>query len=126
MNETVVCVCVFCHVGSMVHSMAWNDAANILCGIQDNQLTVWYYPSAVFTDKELLPKTLYIKDGRYPIRVLCTHLHTGIVALTADTVHQSDGWVTVTEAAGYVKIRIWPELEASTNKECKRALMIFM
>uniref|UniRef100_A0A4W6C2E8 Intraflagellar transport 80 homolog (Chlamydomonas) n=1 Tax=Lates calcarifer TaxID=8187 RepID=A0A4W6C2E8_LATCA len=52
-----------CKIGSMVHSMAWNDAANILCGIQDNQLTVWYYPSAVFTDKELLPKTLYIKDG---------------------------------------------------------------
>ncbi|XP_063349936.1 intraflagellar transport protein 80 homolog isoform X1 [Pelmatolapia mariae] len=52
-----------CKIGSMVHSMAWNDAANILCGIQDSQLTVWYYPSVVFTDKELLPKTLYIKDG---------------------------------------------------------------
>nr|XP_020471287.1 intraflagellar transport protein 80 homolog isoform X1 [Monopterus albus]XP_020471288.1 intraflagellar transport protein 80 homolog isoform X1 [Monopterus albus]XP_020471290.1 intraflagellar transport protein 80 homolog isoform X1 [Monopterus albus] len=51
-----------CKIGSMVHSMAWNDAANILCGIQDKQLTVWYYPSVVFTDKELLPKTLYIKD----------------------------------------------------------------
>ncbi|KAF0030370.1 hypothetical protein F2P81_017101 [Scophthalmus maximus] len=50
-------------VGSMVHSMAWNDAANILCGIQDNQFTVWYYPNIVFTDKELLPKTLYIKDA---------------------------------------------------------------
>ncbi|TMS07418.1 Intraflagellar transport protein 80-like protein [Larimichthys crocea] len=53
-----------CKIGSMVHCMAWNDGANILCGVQDNQLTVWYYPSAVFTDKDLLPKTLYIKDGR--------------------------------------------------------------
>ncbi|XP_030599501.1 intraflagellar transport protein 80 homolog [Archocentrus centrarchus] len=52
-----------CKIGSMLHSMAWNDAANILCGIQDNQLTVWYYPSVVFTDKELLAKTLCIKDG---------------------------------------------------------------
>uniref|UniRef100_A0A1A7YHY2 Intraflagellar transport 80 homolog n=1 Tax=Iconisemion striatum TaxID=60296 RepID=A0A1A7YHY2_9TELE len=52
-----------CKIGSMVHSMAWNDSANILCGIQDNQFTVWYDPSVVFTDKELLPKTLYIKDG---------------------------------------------------------------
>lgn len=57
-------VCVLSPVGSMVHCMAWNDGANILCGVQDNQLTVWYYPSAVFTDKDLLPKTLYIKDGR--------------------------------------------------------------
>nr|XP_019943475.1 PREDICTED: intraflagellar transport protein 80 homolog isoform X1 [Paralichthys olivaceus] len=51
-----------CKIGSMVHSMAWNDTANILCGIQDKQLTVWYYPSVVFTDKELLPKSLYTKD----------------------------------------------------------------
>ncbi|XP_077396712.1 intraflagellar transport protein 80 homolog isoform X2 [Festucalex cinctus] len=52
-----------CKIGSMIHSMAWNNAANILCGVQDNQLTVWYYPNAVFIDKELLPKTLYAKDG---------------------------------------------------------------
>ncbi|PWA20251.1 hypothetical protein CCH79_00003920 [Gambusia affinis] len=52
-----------CKIGSMVHSMAWNDCANILCGIQDIQFTVWYYPSVVFTDKELLPRTIYIKDG---------------------------------------------------------------
>ncbi|CAB1443243.1 unnamed protein product, partial [Pleuronectes platessa] len=51
-----------CKIGSMVHSMAWNDTASLLCGIQDKQLTVWYYPSVVFTDKELLPKTLYTKD----------------------------------------------------------------
>uniref|UniRef100_A0A674ND32 Intraflagellar transport 80 homolog (Chlamydomonas) n=1 Tax=Takifugu rubripes TaxID=31033 RepID=A0A674ND32_TAKRU len=49
---------------SMVHSIAWNDAANILCGIQDSQLTVWYYPSIVFTDKDLIPKTL--EFGRTP------------------------------------------------------------
>ncbi|KAK7882659.1 hypothetical protein WMY93_028833 [Mugilogobius chulae] len=52
-----------CKIGSMVHCMQWNDSANILCGIQDNQFTVWYYPSVVFIDKELLPLTLYVKDG---------------------------------------------------------------
>lgn len=52
-----------CKIGSMVHSMAWNDSANILCGIQDNQFTVWYYPSVVFVDKKLLPNTLFVKDG---------------------------------------------------------------
>ncbi|XP_058274268.1 intraflagellar transport protein 80 homolog [Hemibagrus wyckioides] len=50
-------------IGSMVHTMAWNDSANILCGIQDNQFTVWYYPSAVFVDKDLLPTTLFTKDA---------------------------------------------------------------
>uniref|UniRef100_A0A8C7YCK0 Intraflagellar transport 80 homolog (Chlamydomonas) n=1 Tax=Oryzias sinensis TaxID=183150 RepID=A0A8C7YCK0_9TELE len=52
-----------CKIGTMVDNIAWNDAANILCGIQDNQLTVWCYPSVVFTDKDLLPKTLHIRDS---------------------------------------------------------------
>ncbi|GAA6073088.1 intraflagellar transport protein 80 homolog, partial [Tachysurus ichikawai] len=50
-------------IGSMVHTMAWNNSANILCGIQDNQFTVWYYPSAVFVDKDLLLNALFTKDA---------------------------------------------------------------
>ncbi|TRY89075.1 hypothetical protein DNTS_009800 [Danionella cerebrum] len=50
-------------IGSMVDSMAWNDSANLLCGIQDKCLTVWYHPSVVFVDKDLLPKTIFAKDG---------------------------------------------------------------
>lgn len=67
-------VLLLCLVGSMVHSMAWNDSANILCGIQDNQFTVWYYPSVVFVDKKLLPNTLFVKDGRWELLVLCFYL----------------------------------------------------
>ncbi|CAL8349323.1 unnamed protein product [Arctogadus glacialis] len=52
-----------CKIGSLVHTMAWNDAASILCGIQGNQFTVWYHPGVVLTDKELLPRTLELKDG---------------------------------------------------------------
>uniref|UniRef100_W5M7E3 Intraflagellar transport 80 n=1 Tax=Lepisosteus oculatus TaxID=7918 RepID=W5M7E3_LEPOC len=50
-------------IGTMVHSMAWNDTANILCGIQDNHFTVWCYPNTEFVDKDLLPKTMCMKDA---------------------------------------------------------------
>ncbi|XP_051966276.1 intraflagellar transport protein 80 homolog isoform X2 [Xyrauchen texanus] len=50
-------------IGTMVHTLAWNDSANILCGVQDHQLTVWYHPSVVFVDKDLLPKTICTKDS---------------------------------------------------------------
>ncbi|XP_042313892.1 intraflagellar transport protein 80 homolog isoform X2 [Sceloporus undulatus] len=50
-------------IGTMVHTLAWNDMCNILCGLQDTRFTVWYYPSVVYVDKELLPKTLYEKDA---------------------------------------------------------------
>ncbi|KAG2462052.1 IFT80 protein, partial [Polypterus senegalus] len=50
-------------IGTMVHTMAWNDSTSMLCGIQDTQFTVWYYPSVVYVDKDLLFKTLYAKDA---------------------------------------------------------------
>ncbi|KAJ6669441.1 hypothetical protein lerEdw1_008251 [Lerista edwardsae] len=50
-------------IGTMVHTLAWNDTCNILCGLQDTRFTVWYYPSAVYVDKDLLPKTLCEKDA---------------------------------------------------------------
>lgn len=48
----------------MVKTIAWNDSVNVLSGVQDSQFTVWYYPGAVFVDKDLLPKTLLTKDAR--------------------------------------------------------------
>ncbi|XP_039217035.1 intraflagellar transport protein 80 homolog isoform X2 [Crotalus tigris] len=50
-------------IGTMVHTLAWNDSCNILCGLQDTRFTVWYYPNVVYVDKDLLPKTLYEKDA---------------------------------------------------------------
>ncbi|MBN3274091.1 IFT80 protein, partial [Polyodon spathula] len=47
----------------MVYTMAWNDSANILSGIQNSFFTVWYYPNTVYVDKDLLPKTIYTKDA---------------------------------------------------------------
>ncbi|XP_055502337.1 intraflagellar transport protein 80 homolog [Leucoraja erinacea] len=50
-------------IGTMVHSMAWNDTYNILCGMQNMYFLVWYYPNVVYVDKELLSKTVYEKDA---------------------------------------------------------------
>ena len=40
----------------MVHSVIWNDTCNMLVGLRDTLLTVYYYPAALFVDKELLQK----------------------------------------------------------------------
>lgn len=50
-------------LGTMVHTLAWNDTCNILCGLQDTRLTVWYYPNTVYVDRDILPKTLYERDA---------------------------------------------------------------
>ncbi|XP_078419892.1 intraflagellar transport protein 80 homolog isoform X1 [Cetorhinus maximus] len=50
-------------IGTMVHSIAWNDKVNILCGMQNMHFVVWYYPNTIYVDKELLSKTIYEKDA---------------------------------------------------------------
>ena len=50
--------------GSMVTSICWNDGANILAAMQDNHFVVWYHPGIVHADKDLLPLTLFTKEGR--------------------------------------------------------------
>uniref|UniRef100_A0A1A8F3D9 Intraflagellar transport 80 homolog n=2 Tax=Nothobranchius korthausae TaxID=1143690 RepID=A0A1A8F3D9_9TELE len=89
-----------CKIGSMVHSMAWNDSANILCGIQDKQLTVWYDPGVVFTDKELLPKILYIKDGSEFSRAPHILSYVG----TKVTLRQGDGSLVYSSVPAYPAI----------------------
>nr|XP_037858589.1 intraflagellar transport protein 80 homolog isoform X3 [Chlorocebus sabaeus] len=50
-------------LGTMVHTLAWNDTCNILCGLQDTRFIVWYYPNTVYVDRDILPKTLYERDA---------------------------------------------------------------
>ncbi|XP_033058715.1 intraflagellar transport protein 80 homolog isoform X3 [Trachypithecus francoisi] len=50
-------------LGTMVHTLAWNDTCNILCGLQDTRFIVWYYPNTVYVDRDILPKTLYEGDA---------------------------------------------------------------
>lgn len=48
----------------MIHYMTWNDETNMLAAMTDGKIFVWYYPSAVYVDSELLPKTMAEKDTR--------------------------------------------------------------
>ncbi|XP_065889257.1 intraflagellar transport protein 80 homolog isoform X3 [Dysidea avara] len=50
-------------IGSMVASVAWNDQSNILAGMQDGRFTVWYHPTVVYTDKDLLTGTISRRGG---------------------------------------------------------------
>ena len=59
-----VCKCsVF--LGTMIMSLSWNDNTNMLAALADGKFTVWYYPSAVYVDRDLLPKTVFEKEARY-------------------------------------------------------------
>ncbi|KAH7717435.1 WD40 repeat [Aphelenchoides avenae] len=45
-------------LGSLVTNITFNNTTNMLAAFQDRKLVVWTVPSVVFTDKEMLPKTM--------------------------------------------------------------------
>jgi len=56
-------------LGAMVDTFMWNDSTDMLIALIDEKLVVYTYPSVVFVDKDLLPKTLQHKTcpdaGKY-------------------------------------------------------------
>eukprot|EP00898_Chlorokybus_atmophyticus_P007150 jgi/Chlat1/7436/Chrsp6S07491 len=55
---------VACKLAAVVSSALWNSSCNALAAIADQQLVVWYYPAALYIDRELLPLTRSTRDAR--------------------------------------------------------------
>ncbi|KAG8445234.1 hypothetical protein GDO86_010132 [Hymenochirus boettgeri] len=99
-------------IGSMVHTLAWNDMSNILCGLQEYRILVWYYPSVVYVDKDLLSKTILEKEGSEFSKT------PQIVSFVGNrvTVRRSDGSLVHTNISpypailhGYVSFSKWDD-----------------
>ena len=51
-------------MGTMCDSAVWNDATDMLATMIDQKLVVWYFPTCLFIDKDLVPLTKFVKEGR--------------------------------------------------------------
>ncbi|ORC92498.1 intraflagellar transport protein 80 [Trypanosoma theileri] len=49
-------------ISTMASNLAWHDTHEILVAIADGHLTTWYYPTIVFSDRDLLPTTKIVRD----------------------------------------------------------------
>ncbi|XP_067102166.1 intraflagellar transport protein 80 homolog [Osmerus mordax] len=87
-------------IGTMVVTLAWNDTANILCGLQDSQLCVWLDPGCVFTDKDLLSHTLVSKDASEFSR--SPHILSYVGSKV--TVRRSDGSLVCSSVTPYASL----------------------
>merc|ERR550537_1284303 len=45
----------------MIDTFMWNDSTDTLVALSDEKLIAYIYPSVVFVDKDLLPKTIQNK-----------------------------------------------------------------
>jgi len=50
-------------IASMVDSFQWNDNNDMLCALSDGKLMCWYYPNAIYVDKDLMEHSKLSKDA---------------------------------------------------------------
>ncbi|XP_078484074.1 intraflagellar transport protein 80 homolog [Ciona intestinalis] len=123
-------------LASMVQSLKWNSNVNILCGLRDMKLLVWFYPRALFLDKDILPQTLHEREcsefGKNP--ELCDFHENTVVVRRADgsicsisnmpypaMLHRlvaADKWNEAVRLCRFAKLKsLWACLASMTLKE---------
>lgn len=90
----------------------WNDAYNMLAGIADSRFTVWYYPSVVYVDKNLLSKCIYQREasefGRNPSLVGFLGNHVTMRGFDGSVIHTGIApYATVLHA--YIATNKWDD-----------------
>ncbi|XP_069692429.1 intraflagellar transport protein 80 homolog isoform X2 [Periplaneta americana] len=87
-------------LGSMIQSLCWNSDTNMLAAVQDTNLIVWYYPTVLYVDKQLMKKTVLSKDasefGKSPVVVSFDGNHLGI--------RRVDGSLVTSSVSPYVAV----------------------
>lgn len=50
-------------IASMVDAFQWNDNNDMLCALTDGKLSTWFYPNAIYVDKDLMDHSRSLKDA---------------------------------------------------------------
>lgn len=50
-------------ISNMVDSFQWNDSNDMLAAIADGKLVTWFYPNAIYVDKDLMNKAQSSKEA---------------------------------------------------------------
>lgn len=53
----------FKKLGTMVDTMRWNEDTNMLAAVMDGKFAVWYYPTVMFIDEDIVEETKLVRDG---------------------------------------------------------------
>jgi intraflagellar transport protein 80 len=50
-------------IASIVDSFQWNDNNDMLACISDGKLLTWFYPNAIYVDRDLMNKAMAVKEA---------------------------------------------------------------
>lgn len=50
-------------IASIVDSFQWNDGNDMLSALSDSKLLTWFYPNAIYVDKDLMRQAMSSRDA---------------------------------------------------------------
>lgn len=50
-------------ISNMVDSFMWNDHNDMVAALSDGKLKAWFYPNAVYVDKDLMNLAMQVKEA---------------------------------------------------------------
>jgi len=84
-------------MATMCDSAVWSESTDMLGTMIDQKLVVWYYPGAMFVDKDLVGKTKFIKEASEFGKVPKIAYFQGARA----TIRRSDGTLITANVSHY-------------------------
>ena len=87
-------------IASIVDSFQWNDSNDMLACISDGKLLTWFYPNAIYVDRDLMNKAMASKDASDVGKLAQMKSFTGNIV----TVRRLDGGLATLSISPYPKV----------------------
>lgn len=49
---------------TMIQTVRWSDESSMLAAMGEGKINIWYYPNAVYVDRDMLHKVVVSKETR--------------------------------------------------------------
>jgi len=85
---------------SMVDSFQWNDGNDMLACIADSRLLTWFYPNAIYVDRDLMNQAMSTKDAADVGKLAQMNSFTGSTV----TIRRLDGALATHSISPYPKV----------------------
>ena len=87
-------------ISNMVDSFRWNESNDMLSAIADGKQITWFYPNAIYVDKDLMQKAKAVKDVSEVGKLAQMETFTGNIC----TVRRLDGALATLSVSAYPKV----------------------
>ena len=85
---------------NVVDSFCWNDSNDMLSAIADSKHVTWFYPNAIYVDRELMAKSQFSKDCPDVGKLAMMSSFTG----TLCSVRRLDGGLATLQVSPYPRV----------------------